>query len=221
MLKKGDWYESLVINQGDDRPWQPGKKRSNEIKMERGRSEHRSSDARQLGCVFQDMTPPKSILRKSSDIQEKEDESGRRLCEYWSTIFKARVEGSSTITLRPSCDTSRKLVTTRAGKSTETKLNELMATKKESAPGPDGVSFYRCAGGLGSQFLFNAYKHVLEGGAIPVPLAESRTVFPKSSDVDNNGRIVRSPEALRPLTLCNCDCKILTAAICRGLTGTP
>ena len=26
------------------------------------------SDARQLGCVFQDTTPPKSILRKSTDM---------------------------------------------------------------------------------------------------------------------------------------------------------
>ena len=31
-------------------------------------------------------------------------------------------------------------------------FDELMATKKESAPGSDGIpnSFYRCAGGLGS-----------------------------------------------------------------------
>ena len=28
-----------------------------------------SSHTRQLGCVFQDMKPPKSILRKSSDMQ--------------------------------------------------------------------------------------------------------------------------------------------------------
>ena len=35
MLKKGDWYESPVINQGHDRPGQPGKKRDNEL--ERGR----------------------------------------------------------------------------------------------------------------------------------------------------------------------------------------
>ena len=67
MLKKGDWYESLVINQGHDRPGRPGKKRGNE--MERGPSQRRSSNARQLGCVFQDMKPPKSILRKSSDVQ--------------------------------------------------------------------------------------------------------------------------------------------------------
>ena len=41
--------------------------------------------------------------------------------------------------------------------------------------------------------------------------------IPKTSDIDDNGRIIRSPEALRPLTLCNCDCKLLTSAICRGL----
>ena len=90
-----------------------------------------------------------------------------------------------------------------------------MATEQESAPGPDGIpySLCSCAGGLDSQFLFNAYKHVIEGGPILAQFAACRTVFlPKSSDFDINGRIVRSPEALRPLTLCNCDCKILTTA---------
>ena len=38
------------------------------IKIERKSSQRRLSDARQLGCVFQDMTPPKSILRKSTDM---------------------------------------------------------------------------------------------------------------------------------------------------------
>ena len=31
-------------------------------------SQRQLSDARQLGCVFQDMTPPKSTLRKSTDM---------------------------------------------------------------------------------------------------------------------------------------------------------
>ena len=99
-------------------------------------------------------------------------------------------------------------------------LNELMATEKESALGPGGnpYSLYRCAGGLGLQFLFNAYEHSLEGDTISALSTENRTVFlPKSSDVDNNGRIVRSAEALRPLTLCKFDCKIFTTALCRGL----
>ena len=37
-------------------------------KLVQNSSEHQFSDARQLGCVFQDMTPPKSILRKGTDM---------------------------------------------------------------------------------------------------------------------------------------------------------
>ena len=66
MLKKGDWHErGPVTDQGHDRSGQPDK--SSDKKLKRGSSQRRSSNARQLGCVFQDMTPPKSILRKSSD----------------------------------------------------------------------------------------------------------------------------------------------------------
>ena len=36
--------------------------------LKRGPTGRRSSNARQLGCVFQDMKPPKSILRKSTDM---------------------------------------------------------------------------------------------------------------------------------------------------------
>ena len=69
MLKKGDWHErGPVTDQGHDRPGQPGKKGDN--KLERRSSQRRSSDARQFGCVFHDMEPPKSILRKSSDVQK-------------------------------------------------------------------------------------------------------------------------------------------------------
>ena len=70
MLKKGDWHESVwkpVINYGHDRSGRPCKKRDHEL--ERGSTGHRSSNARQLGCVFQDMKPPKSILRKSTNMQ--------------------------------------------------------------------------------------------------------------------------------------------------------
>ena len=64
MLKKGDWHErGLNTDQGHDRPKRGDKK------LEQVSSQHRSSNARQLGCVFQDITPPKSILRKSTDMQ--------------------------------------------------------------------------------------------------------------------------------------------------------
>ena len=70
----------------------------------------------------------------------------------------------------------------------------------------------------GFEVPLHAYKAVLEGSAIPDCFAESRTVFiTKTSGIDDLGRIIRSPDALRPLTLYNCDCKLLTSAFCRGL----
>ena len=102
----------------------------------------------------------------------------------------------------------------------QAEIDDLLALKKDSPPGPDGIPYgvYRYAGGLGSKFLFRAYKAVLEGSTIPDCFAESRTVFiPKTSDTDDLGRIIRSPDVLRPLKLCYCDCKLLTSAICRGL----
>ena len=117
------------------------------------------------------------------------------------------------------CDTFNKLPMTSIGLD-RAEFDDLLASKKDSAPGLDGIpsGIYRFAGGLGSKFLFHAYQAVLEGRNVPTCFAERRTVFiPKTSDTDDLGRIVRSPNALRPLTLCNCNCKILTSAICRGL----
>ena len=66
-LKKGDWHErGSITDRSHDRSGKPDKR--SDKKLGRKSSQHRSSDARQLGCVFQDMTPPKSILRKSTDM---------------------------------------------------------------------------------------------------------------------------------------------------------
>ena len=46
---------------------------------------------------------------------ENEDESGRRLCEYWGTIFRARVEGE------------------------RHRHNENILRYVQRAPGPDGI----------------------------------------------------------------------------------
>ena len=72
-------------------------------------------------------------------------------------------------------------------------FEELLTSKRESASGPDGTScsVYRSAG--------------------------DRTLFiPKSSEVDDQGRIIRAPDALRPLILCNRDRKVITAPMCCG-----
>ena len=70
ILKKGDWQErGPVTDQCHDRPGKPGKR--SDKKLGQKSSKRQSSYARQLGCVFQDMTPPKSILRKGTDMPKR------------------------------------------------------------------------------------------------------------------------------------------------------
>ena len=67
MLKKGNWQERESVSDAcHDRTGQPVKR--SDKKLGQHSSKRRFSDARQWGCVFQDMTPPKSILRKSTDM---------------------------------------------------------------------------------------------------------------------------------------------------------
>ena len=67
LLKKGDWHaRGSVTDRYHDRSGKPDK--GSYKKLGQHSSKRQLSDARQLGCVFQDMTPPKSILRKSTDM---------------------------------------------------------------------------------------------------------------------------------------------------------
>ena len=75
MLKKNDWHENVrqpVVNyvKSHERSGRPDMNRDTYHELKRGPTGRRSSNARHLGCVFQDMKPPKSILRKSSDMQK-------------------------------------------------------------------------------------------------------------------------------------------------------
>ena len=69
LLKKEGWHErGSVTDQCHDRSGKLDKR--SDKKLGQKSSQRRLSDARQLVCVFQDMKPPKSILRKSSDIRK-------------------------------------------------------------------------------------------------------------------------------------------------------
>ena len=62
LLKKGDWHgREFVTDECHDRSGQPDKR--SDQKLERGSSQRWSFNARQLGCVLQDMTPQRPIQR--------------------------------------------------------------------------------------------------------------------------------------------------------------
>ena len=105
-----------------------------------------------------------AVTDEDGHLPENEDESGRKLCEHWSKILEVRVEGE-----RHHCqETIFRYVQTAPDIQCQIDrhdFDEIMATKKESAPSPDGTpySLYRCAGGLGSMFFFKVSKHILAG----------------------------------------------------------
>ena len=75
MLKKYDLHASvwqLVVNRdkSHERPRRPDVNRDTCHELKQGPVGRRSSNARQFGCVFHDMKPPKSISLKSSDMQK-------------------------------------------------------------------------------------------------------------------------------------------------------
>ena len=109
---------------------------------------------------------------------ENEDESGRMPREYRGPTPQARVEGPRHHQSENLSQYVQKAPDDIRWSIDRTEFDELIATKKDSAPGPDGIPYgaERCAGGLSSQFLYNAYTYLLEGGTLPEHFAESRTL---------------------------------------------
>ena len=75
MLKKYELHDRTVQPVVDrdtrhERSWRPDENRDTYHELKQGLVGRRSSSARQLGCVSRDMKPPKSILRKRSDMQK-------------------------------------------------------------------------------------------------------------------------------------------------------
>ena len=95
---------------------------------------------------------------------ENEDESGRRLCEYWGTSFQARQEGPRHYQHEEILRFVQQAPDGIKWTLDQAEFDDILASTKDSVPGPDGIPFgvFRYAGGLGSKFLFNAYQAVLE-----------------------------------------------------------
>ena len=89
-------------------------------------------------------------------------------------------------------------------------LYEALSTCKDSAPGPDGIpySVYKKYWSLTGQIILEAWKYSLEVGKLPPSHLESAiTLLPKE------GKDTKDIKNWRPITLSNCDSKIITKAL--------
>ena len=95
----------------------------------------------------------------------------------------------------------------------ELNLNELkvaLFSTKESSPGPDGIpySIYKRYWSFIGPIILEAWKYSVEMGSIPRSHRESViTLLPKE------GKDVKEIKNWRPITLSNCDAKIITKAL--------
>ena len=156
-----------------------------------------------------------AVLGEDGRVLDDADDAGHCLREHWSRIFHARKEVAQDVNPK---DVMRHVV--RAPDDIVWTMSEedfctMLARKRELAPSQDGLPYiiYRCAGGIEAKLLFKTYGTLVAGGRPPDGCTASRTVFiPRSCEVHEQGRIVGSPGALLPLTLCNCVCKVITTA---------
>ena len=79
---------------------------------------------------------------------ENEDESGRRLCEYWGAILQARVEGPRHHQYEDILRDVQQAPDDICWTTDKAEFDDFLALKKDSAPGPDGIPYgpCRCAG---------------------------------------------------------------------------
>ena len=100
---------------------------------------------------------------------EDEDESGMKLCNCWGKVFELHIQEERHHSHQTILDYVQRAPDDIQWQSDQFEFDEMMATMIEPALGPDEIpkSIFWCAGGLGSQFLFDVYKRVLEGCAVP------------------------------------------------------
>ena len=114
------------------------------------------------------MLPLSAVTDVEGHPLENEDESGRRVCDYWRTIFQACEEAPRHHQHEDILRYVQQALHDICWTIDQVEFDDFLALKKDLAPGPDGIPYgaYRCAGGLGSKFLLNVCKAFFEGSAV-------------------------------------------------------
>ena len=101
----------------------------------------------------------------------------------------------------------------------EVTLDELkiaLSSCKDSSPGPDGIPYtvYKKFWDITGPIILNSWKYSIEMGHLPPSQLESAiTILPKE------GKDLGDIKNWRPITLSNCDLKIITKAISNRMAG--
>ncbi|CAK0811032.1 unnamed protein product [Prorocentrum cordatum] len=93
------------------------------------------------------------------------------------------------------------------------KMQHLIRSLNNSAPGPDGLPYMAWKKTpIAAQVLLNVTIEIMRGLPVPMDFNESLLIFtPKGSEPEDRQTVTRLAKATRPLSLKNTDCKIVAA----------
>ncbi len=93
---------------------------------------------------------------------------------------------------------------------TKQEIYDSLKTCKESAPGPDGITYdiYKKLWDIFGNLIFEAWEHSVKTGILPTTQRDSVITL-----LEKKGKDKTKIENLRPISLSNCDIKICTKAI--------
>ena len=143
------------------------------------------------------------------------DEAAQLLANHWSAVFDEQQGSSEHYELLENF--VQQANSLGQWQVSQLELEELLPRLRASAPGPDGIRYlaYYNTTDTSTPILYDVYMAILSGLAPPSDFNHGLLAFlPKGDDPsDSSPSPTRSPEHTRPLTIANCDQKIVSKLI--------
>jgi len=160
---------------------------------------------------IKELETPKGLTKNETDINEEVTNFYKNLYESDITIDHEIVEEMVKNLPKPK-ETEKDILNSPI---TDKELFRTLRRTKDSAPGPDGItySYYKFLWGSYKEIIINAWNDLMEGNSPPKSWQESTlTLLPKK---DKNRKELKN---WRPITLSNCDIKLISKTLSQRVT---
>jgi exonuclease III len=151
-------------------------------------------------------------IRNGDKVYEGQEEVGKGITKFYSELYEDKVRNfDNNDSFYSNCPKLTKEQAQNLEKElTLENLHEAVRTCKDSSPGPDGIPYtvYKKFWDITGPIILESWKYSVETGKLPPSHNESIiTLLPKE------GKDMEDIKNWRPITLSNCDAKIITKAL--------
>jgi hypothetical protein len=154
-----------------------------------------------------------SEIKDESKIFRGQSEVTKGITEFYKNLY-SKTKSLNTVKDDSFYNECPKLSSQNKGKMekdlTMEDLYKSLISCKDSSPGPDGIPYlvYKKFWKIAGPIIFNSWKYSIETGTLPASHLESVIVL-----LPKEGKNCKEIKNWRPITLSNCDLKIITKAL--------